>query len=130
MLSATLSRIVDAKLPGYLAQARELDVPAARAPGTTTVRDVRIDLARGALVGGTVRDDRGTRMTSAHVVVRSADGSGIAIEGDTDAQGEFRLHDCPTGDIVVTATRGDHAGSLRATVRPGDEVLGLAIEIQ
>src|SRR5204862_1584256 len=32
------------KLPGYLAQVRELDVPVAHAPGGTTVRDVRIEL--------------------------------------------------------------------------------------
>ena len=42
--------------PGYLATARELDVPASHAPGAASVRDVRIDLARGALLGGTVRD--------------------------------------------------------------------------
>ncbi|HTR55992.1 MAG TPA: carboxypeptidase-like regulatory domain-containing protein, partial [Kofleriaceae bacterium] len=60
---------VDAKIPGYLAQSRELDVAAAHAPGGTSVRDIRIDLARGALVGGTVRDDRGQRIGGAHVVV-------------------------------------------------------------
>jgi len=121
---------VDAKIPGYLAQSRELDVPAAHAPGGTSVRDVRVDLARGALVGGTVRDDRGQRLPGVHVVVRAASGEGPAVEGDSDAQGEFRLHDCPTGDIVVGATRGDAGGSTRVTVRPGDEVLGLAVEVK
>ena len=121
---------LDVRLPGYMAQTRELDVPAAHAPGGVSVRDVRIDLARGALVGGTVRDDRGTRIAGAHIVVRAADGSGPGIEGDTDAQGEFRLHDCPAGDVVVTATSGARSGATRATVRPGDEVLGLALEIQ
>ena len=118
---------VEVKQPGYLPQARELDVPASHAPGVTSVRDVRIDLARGAFVGGTVRDARGQRVSGAHVVIAS---SGVEAAGDTDAQGEFRIHDAPTGDISVTATRGDAAGSTHATVRPGDEVLGLSIDIR
>jgi protocatechuate 3,4-dioxygenase beta subunit len=121
---------IDARLPGYLAQTRELDVPASRAPGLTSVRDVRIDLARGALVGGTVRDRRGQRVSGAHVAVRAADGSGPVVEGDADVAGEFRVHDCPTGDIVVSATRGDETGMARTTVRGGDEVLSLSIELQ
>jgi hypothetical protein len=121
---------IEVKQPGYLAQARELDAPAARTPGATSVRDVRIDLARGALLGGTVRDSRGQRVASAHVIVKLANGTGAPVEGDTDAQGEFRLHDCPTGDVSVIATRSDQGGSVRATVRPGDEVLGLQIDIK
>src|SRR5688500_6756361 len=41
---------IEVKLPGYLPHAREVDVTASRAPGQTSVRDVRIELARGALV--------------------------------------------------------------------------------
>ena len=48
------------------------------------------------------------------------------ITGDADAQGEFRIHDCPTGELIVGAQLGDAQGSTRATVRAGDEVLGLA----
>ena len=119
---------LEVKQPGYLPQTRELDVTASRIPGATSVRDIRIDLARGALVGGTVRDARGQRAGGAHVVIRSADG--IEMPGDADAQGEFRIHDAPTGDISVTATLGDAGGSTHATVRPGDEVLGLSIELR
>src|SRR4029077_10568499 len=50
---------LDIRVPGYRAQAREIDVPAARVPGATSVRDIRIDLSRGALLGGVVRDARG-----------------------------------------------------------------------
>ena len=115
------------KLPGYLAYDHELDVPAATRAGTTTVRDVRIELARGALVGGTVRDSRGQRVASAHVVVRSA----VAVmEGDADSKGEFRIHDAPTGEVVVEASKGDATGATRVTVRAGDEVLGLALELR
>ncbi len=117
-------------LPGYLATSRSIDVPAADTPGATTVRDIRIDLQRGALVGGTVRDARGQRAVGAHVTVRATDGSGVAVEADVDGLGEFRIHDCPTGELSVLAARGDEGGSVHATVRPGDEVLGLTIEIR
>jgi Carboxypeptidase regulatory-like domain len=118
---------ISVALAGYLPVAREVDVPASSAPGATSVRDVRIDLPRGALVGGTVRDANGRRVAGAHVVIRGAD---ITVEGDTDAQGEFRVRDAPTGQLEVTAARGDARGTTTATVRPGDELLGLAIEIR
>jgi carboxypeptidase family protein len=118
------------KQPGYLAQVRELDVPVAHTPGGTSVRDIRIELARGALVGGTVRDGRGQRIAAAHVVVTAATGAGPTCEGDTDGQGEFRLHDCPTGDVDVVASKAAIRGATRTTVRPGDEVLSLALELR
>ena len=118
------------KLPGYLPLARELDVPAAAAPGVTSVRDLRLELRRGALVGGTVRDARGNRLPGVRVTVQAADGSGPTAEGTTDVQGEFRIRDAPTGELAVTATRNDARGSIRATVRPGDEVLGLSIDLR
>jgi hypothetical protein len=113
--------------PGYLATASELDVPASHAPGAASVRDVRIDLARGALLGGTVRDGRGQRLPGAHIIVRSGD---VTVEGDADAQGEFRIHDCPTGNVSVAATYGDLGGSEHVTVRPGGEVLSLSLELR
>jgi Carboxypeptidase regulatory-like domain len=118
------------KQPGYLAQVRELDVPVAHTPGGTSVRDIRLELARGALVGGTVRDARGQRITAAHVVVTAAAGGGPTCEGDTDGQGEFRLHDCPTGELDVVASKAGVRGATRTTVRPGDEVLSLALELR
>jgi hypothetical protein len=118
------------KLPGYLAPSREIDVPVASVPGGTSVRDVRIELARGALIGGTVRDARGQRVAVAHVVVGATAGGGPTCEADTDAQGEFRIHDCPTGDVDVVATKLATRGGTRATVRPGDEVLSLALELR
>ena len=117
------------KQPGYLAQTRELDVPPSSTPGATSVRDIRIDLARGALLGGTVRDGRGQRVAAAHVVA-AASGAGPTCEGDSDGRGEFRLHDCPTGELGVIATKADLRGGARTTVRPGDEVLSLALEVR
>ncbi|HEX4416961.1 MAG TPA: carboxypeptidase-like regulatory domain-containing protein [Kofleriaceae bacterium] len=118
------------KQPGYLTLTRELDVPVASVPGATSVRDVRFELARGALLGGTVRDARGQRIAAAHVVAALVAGGGPTCEGDADGQGEFRLRDCPTGDIEVSATKADARGAVRATVRAGDEVLSLALELR
>jgi hypothetical protein len=118
---------LEVKLPGYLPFAQELDVPAATRAGTTTVRDVRIDLARGALVGGTVRDSRGQRVANAHVTVKAA---ASTAEGDADGRGEFRIHDAPTGEVDIEASKGNATGSTRVTVRAGDEVLGLAVELR
>jgi protocatechuate 3,4-dioxygenase beta subunit len=117
------------KVPGYIPLEREVDVSAARTPGATTVRDIRLELARGALVGGTVRDARGQRLAGAHVVIRLANGAPLSVEGRTDSAGEFRIRDVPTGDLEIEATKNERTGSTRTTVRPGDEVLGLAIEV-
>jgi hypothetical protein len=121
---------VEVKLPGFLPATRQLDVPVSLAPGVTSVRDVRIELARGALVGGTVRDRRGQRLAGAHISVKRADGRGDPVEVDTDAQGEFLIHDAPTGELIVGATWGDASGSTSTAVRPGAEVLGLTIEVR
>lgn len=118
------------KQPGYLAASQDVDVKASAAPGVSSVRDVRIELQRGALLGGTVRDRRGQRVGGARITVRRADGSGIAVDADADAQGEFRIHDCPTGELVISAMKGDATGSTSATVRPGDEILGLSIDVR
>ena len=118
------------KQPGYLPLGHDLEVPAAHAPGTVSVRDVRLELARGALVGGTVRDARGQRAAGAKVAVQRADGTGPIVDGTTDTQGEFRIHDAPTGDLTVTATKADATGTTRASIRPGDELLSLAIDLR
>jgi protocatechuate 3,4-dioxygenase beta subunit len=118
------------KQPGFLAFTRDVDVPVSSAPGETSVRDVRIELQRGALVGGTVRDQRGQRVAGAEITVRRADGTGAPVEADADDQGEFRIHDCPTGELIVSAKKGDMAGSTSTMVRPGAEVLSLSIEVR
>ncbi|HET9625424.1 MAG TPA: carboxypeptidase-like regulatory domain-containing protein, partial [Kofleriaceae bacterium] len=121
---------IQIKQPGYLTLTRDIEVPVARAPGATSVRDIRLELARGALLGGTVRDARGQRLAAAHVVISALDGSSLSCEADTDPQGEFRIHDCPTGNLEVAASKLGLSGAIRATVRPGDEVLGLALELR
>ncbi|MBA3455470.1 MAG: carboxypeptidase regulatory-like domain-containing protein [Deltaproteobacteria bacterium] len=117
------------KLPGYLPLAHELDVAASRTPGTTSIRDIRLELARGALVGGTLRDARGQRVSGATIAIRATRGGGPTVEGMTDAEGEFRIRDAPSGEIEIVATSVERTGTTRVTVRPGDEVLGLAVEL-
>jgi hypothetical protein len=116
--------------PGYLAVSRELEVPTSRTPGTTSVHDIRFDLAKGALLGGTVRDRSGRRVQGAQVTIQAASGEGPTATGTTDMQGEFRIRDAPTGELAITATSGDTRGVTKVTIRPGDEVLGLAVELQ
>ncbi|MGE3547532.1 MAG: carboxypeptidase regulatory-like domain-containing protein, partial [Kofleriaceae bacterium] len=118
------------KQPGYLALVRDLDVSLSRVPGASSVHDVRLELTKGALIGGTVRDPRGQRVSGARVVIRRSDGDEVEIEGRTDTAGEFRLRDCPTGDLVVSASSGDRRGELRTNARPGGELLGLSIDIE
>ncbi|MDQ3298569.1 MAG: carboxypeptidase-like regulatory domain-containing protein, partial [Myxococcota bacterium] len=118
------------KEPGYLPLVREVDVAVSHAPGVTSVRDIRLDLARGGLVGGIVRDARGRRVAGARITVQLADGNGPLAEATSDSEGEFRVRDCPTGEVAITATRDDARGATHATIRPGDEVLGLAIEVR
>ena len=116
--------------PGYLPAKREVEVSASRSPGATSVHDVRFDLVRGAVVGGTVRDARGQRVADASVTVQAASGDGPTAVGSTDTQGEFRIRDVPTGEVLVTVTSATTRGSARVTLRAGDEVLGLAIEVR
>ena len=103
---------------------------AGRTPGQITVRDIRIELLRGATVGGTVRDARGQRVSGATVRVVPLQGSGSAVDGTTDALGEFKITDAPTGDVTLIATKGDLTGSTRLTLRGGDEVMSASIDVR
>lgn len=116
--------------PGYLPLTRDVDVKVSLAPGVTSVRDIRIELQRGALLGGTVRDRRGQRISGAEITVRRVDGTGTPASAQTDAQGEFRINDCPTGELIVSASKDDATGSTSTSVRAGAEVLGLSIELR
>lgn len=118
-------------LPGYLAIARTLDVTAGDRAGAITIRDLRLELERGALLGGVIRDRYGSRVPGAEVTVRRTDGDEVTTaRGTTDADGAFRLRDVPTGALQVTVTLGDLRGADTVTLRPGDEFLSLQIEIK
>lgn len=113
--------------PGFLPASRELTVPVASQRGQVTVREVTLALLRGGVAGGTVRDARGGRVADARVVVRAADGR--SAEGRTDARGEFRVRDCPTGELEVVAEHGAGRASTRLFLRAGQEVTSLALEL-
>jgi uncharacterized GH25 family protein len=110
--------------PGYVPAApRRVEVAAGREPGQVTARDVRIVLERGATVAGTVRDLDGQRVPGATVRAGRA-------QARTDAEGNFRLTDVPTGRTEITAELDDARGSEIVPLGPGDEVLTLEITIE
>lgn len=116
-----------AQKSGLLPASRTLTVSAGAARGELTVREVVLTLARTASAGGTVRDARGGRVAEARVVVRGAGGQ--VAEGLTDARGEFRLRDCPTGELELTVEHASGRARQRLYLRPGDEVATLALEL-
>ncbi|WP_045119084.1 carboxypeptidase-like regulatory domain-containing protein [Haliangium ochraceum] len=115
---------LSASAPGYVPAAPlRVEVAAATEPAQVTVRDVRLDLARGATVAGTVRDENGQRVAGARVRAGQA-------EGRSDAEGGFRLSDVPTGDTRITAELEARRGSTTVSLGPGDEVVTLEIRIE
>ena len=100
--------------------ARKFGVPL-RTGGKDVIKDIH---------GQEVRDARGRRVQGAAVSVQAASGEGPTATGTTDTQGEFRIRDAPTGEIAITVTSGDTRGITKTTMRPGDEVLGLSVELQ
>lgn len=114
---------VQVTAPGYVPLTQAVDVPAGQRPGETTAPDVRLELARGATVAGTVRDRDGMRAAGVRV-------SAGAVHTRTDVEGSFLLRDVPAGDTVITAERDGVRGELTVPLRPGDEVMTLEITIE
>lgn len=115
------------KTPGYLARSLIVDVPAGDRPGQATVRDVRLELERGALVAGTVRDRLGNRVAGARVTITRGDDE---VATTTDALGEFRLRDAPTGTVTLRAVRLGAKAALALELRAGDEQLAVNVELR
>jgi hypothetical protein len=120
--------------PGYLPIERTVDVPIGDRAGAITVRDLRLELERGALLAGTVRDRYGTRLAGAMVTVeRAAAAAGTSsapVTARTDADGQFRIRDAPTGALRLRGTKDRLAGTVELTVAPGDELLGVDLELR
>jgi protocatechuate 3,4-dioxygenase beta subunit len=114
---------LQASAPGYLSASTRVDVPAGSQPRQVTVRDLRLELARGATVAGTVRDRNGLRVRGATVTVGPASAT-------TDEQGFFRMRDAPTGNVVITAEHHGARGTLAVSLAPGDELVTLEIHLQ
>lgn len=100
---------ISARGRGYATITRELPIRASRVP-----EDLRIDLAKAAIVAGVVRDRRGTRVAGARVW------SGTA-ETRSDADGNFRLVDVALGTVQLEAALGDRYGQIPLRLVPGDE---------
>ena len=115
---------LEATAPGYVPAApQRVEIAAGREPGQVTARGVRIVLERGATVAGTVRDHNGQRLAGATVRAGRA-------QTRTDAEGNFRLADVPTGRTEITAELDGAHGSESVPLGPGDEVLTLEISIE
>ncbi|MDQ3295978.1 MAG: carboxypeptidase-like regulatory domain-containing protein, partial [Myxococcota bacterium] len=99
-----------------------------RAQKTVTIRigrvlqDVALELARGATLAGVVRDRHGRRVAGAKVRL----GTASTI---TDADGNFRLTDVPTGRGILEAEHAEQRGELTLDLAPASERLSLAVEL-
>lgn len=116
-----------ASVPGYVRRSLTADVPAGDGPAKITARDLRLELERGAVIAGVVRDRRGDRVIGAKVTVRRGDEE---VSARTDALGEFRLRDVPTGDVELVAEKAGEKGTQKLELRAGDERLSLDLTIQ
>jgi protocatechuate 3,4-dioxygenase beta subunit len=102
---------------GYISGELRVDVAASRTP-----REVRIELSRGATLAGVVRDRYGRRVAGATVTA-----GGLTTR--TDADGNFRFTDVPTGAIEVIAEHEAARGTVSLQARPGDEHVTLKIDL-
>lgn len=114
---------VAVRADGYVTSKRTIEVPAGRDPGDITADDARIELARGAEIGGLVLDGNGERVAGAKVEIGG-------VGGTTDQDGRFRLRAVPAGSQTLRARRGDAAGELALTLAPGDEQITLQLTLQ
>lgn len=109
--------------PGYVSASRAVEVPAGNEPRALTVRDLRVELERGATIAGTVRDHQGVRVRGARVRVGE-------VEVTTDEQGGFRMRDVPTGAVEIRAHKGAATGTLSLGLGPGDELVTLEVQLE
>ena len=92
-----------AEARGYLSGAAEKPVDL---PEGGRAIDVKIALNRGAVVSGTVLDDRGEPAVGATVYVYGGSATGTSVRtqqesGKTDDRGAYRVAQLPPGDYVV-----------------------------
>lgn len=108
-----------ASAPGYVTATRALDIPAGERLHDVTLRDLRVELERGGVVSGRVRDDRGDPAAGVKVVVTV--GESAPLDARSDRDGRFRIDGVPAGHARIAATRDDGSAADEADVRPGDE---------
>jgi len=108
---------VSARASGYAAASQPVAVRAGR-----LLQEVQLELARGAVLAGVVRDRHGRRVADARVTIGTA-------ATRTDADGNFRLADVPLGEVLLEAEHEGARGTLEVQLSPGAERLSLTIEL-
>jgi len=107
--------VLRARAPGFALLLQTVQVPAGVESGQVTVRDVRLDLVRGATLRGQVRATDGPA-SGVQLTVQDAAGR-VVGRGQADSRGEFVIAELPAGAlrVVVDSTRGRASESVETT---------------
>jgi protocatechuate 3,4-dioxygenase beta subunit len=114
---------VQATARGYADGVVDVEIASSTRPGEIPAAAVRIDLGRGAILAGVVRDQNGERLSGARVAVGNS-------RTTTDADGRFRLTQVMTGPVVIEAEKDGASGALELELAPGDELVTLELRVQ
>jgi protocatechuate 3,4-dioxygenase beta subunit len=107
---------------GYARTVTKVEVAARAEPRAHTVRDYKVELLRGARLGGVVYDEHGQPVAAASVECRG-------VRATTDVDGKWVLAEVPTGDNLVTARFGGRRGQKKVALRPGEDQRGLELRL-
>lgn len=91
--------------------------------GAGTRATPTLELSRGAVLAGVLRDGDGVRVAGAEVRCGR-------VSTTTDGEGRFRVEDAPTGAVEIWAEEGDASGVLELEVAPGDELITLELRLE
>ncbi len=114
---------VQATARGYADGVVDVEIASGARTGEIPATAVRIELGRGAILAGVVRDHNGERLSGAAVAVGNS-------RTTTDADGHFRLTQVMTGPVVIEAEKGGARGALELDLAPGDELVTLELRVQ
>jgi hypothetical protein len=115
--------VLRARAPGFALLLQTVQVPAGVESGQVTVRDVRLDLVRGATLRGQVRATDGPA-SGVQLTVQDAAGR-VVGRGQADSRGEFVIAELPAGAlrVVVDSTRGRASESVETTASTETRVI-------
>jgi protocatechuate 3,4-dioxygenase beta subunit len=105
---------LQASAPGYAPGSRAIEIPPGDRPRDVTLRDLVVELERGGVIVGEVRDADGDPAAGAEV------GAGAA-RTVSDARGQFRLDGVAAGQVRVRADRAGLHADEDVEVRANDE---------